>query len=177
MARRREYFIETKTKDLYLFDEWITKLEMRSFGWHYKGLDTFYYDGYYDVSYNEYDNTVSVKNKREVYLTFKRIKPYSKKLFFKFLEMLMSIQSWIRRKLILWLWVLTALLLGLGVIELVSTGNFSQNLGFGIIIPIMVYTPSLFYCLLGWLYRKICRVDERLKDDLEKYGYKRDQKV
>ncbi len=168
--RNRRYYIETKKKDYLPFDGWITKLEMVAFGWVYKGYKS-QGTGVYDVNINWESESVSVSERFNGWTEFKRVRPYTKSLFFKFLELCMSVTSWIRRKLILLLWVATALSLGLGLLELIATQQMNSTLGTGIVLLAFVYAPSLFLSLAGFLYRKIFRLDKKLKNSLEANGY------
>lgn len=170
--------IKTVQKDYYPFDSWITKLEMRAFGWTYKGYDTEYYDTY-DLHINWDDETATLTQRFRTYTKFKRIEPYSYNIIFKYFELLMSIQSWIRRKLIFLFWGICAL----GVIISAFMFFTTKDLRTLYILPCVlfvvgyIYLPSLFYALFGYLTRKIFRLDKKLKNRLEKNGYNREQNL
>lgn len=164
-----KYVIKSKYKECLPFDEWITKLEMRAFGWVYRGVDVTYFDSY-DVTIDWDAGTGSATQRSRADNTFKRIEPYSYNIVFNILEILMSIQSWIRRKLI-------ALFFGLvligGVIGIITQDYAVIGAGVGIVA--FIYVPSLFYVVAGFLTRKLFRLDEKLKERLEDNGYAREQ--
>ena len=164
-----KYHIITKKKECLPFDEWITKLEMRAFGWRYRGCKTTYFDSYtIDIDWER--ETATATQDRRHDNVFKRISPYSFNPLFKIAEALMSIQSWIRRKLIFLLWGLTALALIIGVI----TGD-GETIGLACAVIAFVYLPSLFYAALGFILRKIFRIDAKLAKSLERNGYAAEQ--
>lgn len=166
-----KYIIKSKYKECLPLDEWITKLEMRAFGWVYRGIDVTYFDSY-DISIDwDTGKGTATQNKR-VDNTFKRIEPYSYNIIFNLLEILMSIQSWIRRKLIALFFGLVLISVGIGIL----TQDY-EILGVAAAVVAFIYLPSLNYALLGFLTRKIFRLDEKLKDRLEQNGYEREQDV
>lgn len=166
-----KYVIKTKYKECLPFDEWITKLEMRAFGWVYKGVDITYLDSY-DVTIDWDTKTATASRRRNVDNTFKRIEPYSFNIVFATLEFMMTIQSWIRRKLI-------ALLFGLVLIGTVL-GIIQQQyaiVGAAAGILAFIYAPSLIYVILGFATRKIFGIDKKLLNRLERNGYAREQDI
>lgn len=172
----KKYYIKTKQKSAYPFDAWLTKLEMRAFGWHYKGYDIDYEDTYdLNIDFDKKEATLSRRFK--VYTTFKRVAPYSYNPIFVFLEAIMTIQSWIRRKLIFLLFGITVLLLIFGGIETYTRRFMSESLIAGISIIAGVYGPSIITMILGFITRKIFFIESRLKRSLEKNGYKRNQNL
>ena len=84
-----KYVIRTKYKECLPFDEWITKLEMRAFGWVYRGVNVEYLN-YYDVEIDWDNNRATAKRGKSVDNTFKRIEPYSFNPIFKIVEFLMT---------------------------------------------------------------------------------------
>lgn len=172
----RKFYIKTKQKSCYPFDTWITKLEMRAFGWTYKGLDTDWYNDY-DVSFDWDNDTATVTRRHQTYTTFKRVEPYSYNIFFKFWEMLMVIHSWIRRKLIWLLFGLLVIVFGISIVQLVLSGYLDPVFWIAVGILGYIYGTSLVYALFGFLTRKIFRIDHKLKNRLEANGYERDQRL
>ncbi|MBQ8689475.1 MAG: hypothetical protein IJ515_03840 [Clostridia bacterium] len=172
----KNYRIKTKRIECYPFDEWITKLERRAFGWVDKGMETDYYDEY-DVTIDVDRQEATVKQKFTIYNVFRRIEPYSSNLLFKLVELLMSIQSWIRRKLIFLLFGITALALVIGIFQLLGTGEIGEYMLTAIMLLAITYVPSLVYALIGYMLRKVLRLDDKLKDSLEKNGYAREQHI
>ena len=80
-----KHYIKTKYKECLPFDSWITKLEMRAFGWVYKGFDTEYSD-YYNIYIDWDKKTASAIRDSKTSNEFKRISPYSFNAFFNILE-------------------------------------------------------------------------------------------
>ncbi|MDE7330020.1 MAG: hypothetical protein K2N30_02830 [Clostridia bacterium] len=170
----KKYLIQTVDKEYYPFDKWITCLEMRAFGWQCKGDKTDWYDEYFiDIDWDTGRGSVSQKFKS--YTRFVRVKPYSGNVLFNMVEFLMKIQSWIRRKLIILFWAIDFLLFAIGALFLFGNGEFNEYLALGIYVFLFVYAPSLVYAVLGFLIRKIFRLESKLKDALEYNGYAREQ--
>lgn len=172
----KNFYIETKKKECLPFDVWMTKLEMRAFGWKCKGDHTEYYDSY-DIEIDWEHDTATAKRRFSTYTVFKRIKPYGNFLL-KLLEFFMKIQSWIRRKLEFLFFGLILIGIGIGIFEIVAMTDKSQGfatLMYPLYILLFIYVPSLVYALLGFLTRKIFRLDKKVMDDLEKNGYAREQ--
>ena len=171
-----KYYIITKRKDYFPFDGWMTKLEMSAFGWKYEGHGVEYFNEYnLDIDWEAGKGTITQKSR--VFTVFKRIRPYTHNIFFIILEFLMSIQSWIRRKLIFLLWFLTLFALVVSVIYWVTTGIAIEMLGISIGIIAFTYMPSLFYAILGFLMRKIFFIDKKLEKNLVKNGYSINQNI
>ncbi|MBQ8381391.1 MAG: hypothetical protein IJY18_05815 [Clostridia bacterium] len=165
-----KYYIKTKKKECFPFDEWITKLEMRAFGWTYKGWNTTYFDSY--NVYIDWDNeTATARQNSQTDNVFKRISPYSFNPIFRLFELLMSIHSWIRRKLIFLFFGLTVLGLGIGIIT-----QDKQTIGLAFTAIAIVYLPSIFYSIMGFLTRVIFRIDKKLERALERNGYEPKQR-
>ena len=174
----KKFYIQTKQKSCLPFDTWMTKLEMRAFGWKCKG-DHVEYEDAYDVDIDWEKNTATASRRFNVYTVFRRIKPYGN-IFLKFWEFLMTIQSWIRRKLEALLFGLIIIVLGIGLIELFLVSDQeggAQMLFTALYMVLFIYVPSLFYALMGFLTRLIFRLDKRVKDRLERNGYYRDQDI
>ena len=170
--------IKSVKKEYYPFDRWITLLEMRAFGWTYKGDKTDYYNTY-DIYINWDNETATLNQRSKTYTIFKRIEPYSYNIIFKFFEGLMSIQSWIRRKLIFLLWGLCAFAVIISLFLFFASKELTTLyiLPCVLFIAAYIYLPSLFYALFGYLTRKIFRLDKKLKNRLEKNGYDREQNL
>lgn len=171
-----EYRIERKERDYYLFDKWITNLEMRAFGWHNQGDATEWYDEY-DIEINWETGKGSVRQRFRDYTTFARIKPYSFNVLFNILEFFMNIQSWIRRKLIILLWFIDVLLFGIGIFMFLGGSGMNEYISLGVAVFAFIYGPSLVYALLGFAVRKIFSIESKLEDSLERNGYERKQNL
>ena len=170
----REYFIKTKEKECFPFDEWITSLEMRAFGWADRKHRTDWLDEY-AITIDWESSTAHVRQRFKIYRVFKRIEPYSGNFLFKLLEVCMAIQSWIRRKLIILFWFIDVLLFGIGILYLLGGSGMNEYIALGIWVLSFVYLPSLIIAALGFLTRKIFGIDRKLKDNLEANGYMREQ--
>ena len=174
----RKFYIQTKHKACLPFDSWITKLEMRAFGWKCKG-DHIDYEDAYDVDIDWDNNTATARRRFNVYTTFKRIKPYGN-ILLKIWELLMTIQSWIRRKLEALLFGLVIIGAGVGLLEIFlmkETADGYRLLLYCLYILLFVYVPSLYYALMGFLTRVVFRLDKRLRNKLERNGYDSHQDV
>ena len=174
----KKFYIQTKRKSCLPFDTWMTKLEMRAFGWKCKG-DRIEYEDAYDVDIDWENNTATARQRFKAYTVFKRIKPYGN-LLLKMWELFMTIQSWIRRKLEALLFGLIIISLGIGLIytflaKQADDGKFM--LLAALYMVLFIYVPSLFYALMGFLTRVVFRLDKRLKNQLEKNGYSREQDI
>lgn len=147
---------------------------MRAFGWADRDHVTDYLDEY-DVTIDWDRSKASVSQRFKRYAVFKRISPYTSNILFKFLEVLMSIQSWIRRKLIILFWFIDAILFGIGALFLISGSGMNEYIALGLGLFAFIYLPSVITAVLGFLTRLVFRLDSKLKDDLEENGYLRDQ--
>ena len=176
LMSNQRYRVVTKRKECAPFDEFITKMEMRAFGWTDKGIEIDYSDTY-DVYIDLEKEEATAKRRFNVLNTFRRIEPYSKSLLFKLLEAVMEIQSWIRRKLIFLLFGITLILVVAGVFEVLGTGEFGEYSILAISVLAVIYLPSFICALLGFFLRKLFRLDKKLKDSLENNGYERDQYI
>jgi fumarate reductase subunit D len=76
------------------------------------------------------------------------------------MEVLMSIMSWIRRFLIIPIWIAVIGLLLLGIFAAKEMGG-DKILGMNpcifasLLIFLITYLPSALFCLCGWGFRKI----------------------
>ena len=173
----RKYHIQTKKKSYFSLDKWMTTLEMRAFGWTYKGCKT-QDAGYYNVTIDYDKGTATARRAFYTFLEFKRIKPYSRNFFFKLMEVLMSLMSWIRRKLVFIIWLAAIILFAVGIFSGNEGGSGMNPCILASILTLAIsYGPSVLFCLLGWGFRKLFKVDQKLKLDLEKNGYDPNQKV
>lgn len=170
----KEYFIKSKDKECFPFDEWITVLEMRAFGWADRKHRTDWLDEY-DINIDWENSKANVTQRSKHYRVFKRIEPYSGNFLLKALEVIMAIQSWIRRKMIILLWFIDVLLFGIGLLYLFNGAGMNEYITLGIAVFAFIYLPSFIIAALGFLTRKIFGIDEKLKDELEANGYMREQ--
>lgn len=171
-----KFYIETKEKECYPFDTWITKLEMRAFGWTVKDDEIEYLDEY-DVTIDYDRSTANIKQRFKFNAIFKRVEPYSNSGLFDFLEVIMSIFSWIRRKLIILLSILDLFFLVIGLLFVFNGAGMNEYLAIGLYLLLSIYLPSLIIAILGFTVRKILRLDKKLKDSLEENGYRREQNL
>ena len=168
----RKYTVRTKTKNFFVLDKWMTVLEMKAFGWRYKGQHT--EAGGWDVTVNVDSGTATARRRFYTYLEFRRDRPYSRNFFFGLMEVLMSIMSWIRRFLIIPIWIGALIMIVAGFAG-ASGGDkiigMDPCLFAGILTLVLTYLPSAIFCLLGWGFRKIFKVDEKHRADLIANGY------
>ena len=164
-----DYYIITKYKECKFFDTWITKLEMRAFGWVYRGMETTYYNSaHVNIDWDTGSGTITQDSATHV--TFKRLSPYSFNILFAGLELCMSVMSWIRRMLI---FILGGLMVLCGIAAVFSG---DPTLWWGVVgIAAFTYVPSLILAGLGYLTRVIFRIDQKLSDSLARNGYSRNQ--
>ena len=173
---RKKFYIQTKTKDCFPFDSWMTKLEMRAFGWRDKGYDSDF-EGY-DIDIDWDNNKAHVSQRFKIYHVFKRIKPYSRNFFFKIMELSMSIMSWIRRKLIMLLMGLFIIAVAISLLEIalgVANNDTYTALGIATLFIGIIYVPSLLMAFCAFIFRKITNQDEKLKSRLAENGYAEEQ--
>ena len=168
----RNFYIKTKRKSCGPFDEWLTKLEMRAFGWKYQGIDVEYFNEF-DITIDWEKETATASQRFNVYTTFKRVTPYSHNILFIILEFLMTVFSWIRRKLILFFAGIVIIGLIVGAIDLIQRQGYSEILSYCFWIVFALYVPSIVLSILGFLTRKIFFIDAKLRKRLEKNGYAR----
>ena len=176
MERQKKFYIQTKTKECYPFDVWLTKLEMRAFGWRDRGIES-EFDGF-DISIDEDARKATASTRFKYYLVFKRVKPYSSSFLFNFMETIMSIGSWIRRKLIALLMGLIIICVGIGIIEMILMPEGSDAaglLGGAFIMLAVIYGPSIVTAIFGFLFRTVTDQDEKLKRRLAQNGYSEEQ--
>ena len=172
MAKNREYFMTTKYKSCPKWDRFFTKWEMRCFGWFYKGLET-EASNIIDVDINWDTGKATASRRFYEWITFKRVSPYTGNLFFKLCELLMTLFSWLRRKII-------PLLAGLLVVAFIIDASAPHGEGFDKAIQILMGAILGVYCvcslvaILGTLFRKIFRIEGKLKESLRNNGYSTD---
>lgn len=173
---KKEYFIETKEIRYLPFDAWMSKIEMSAFGWTHKGWHSEETDTY-DVDIDWSKKEAAVSQRYENSIIFKRIKPYTSNILFKLTEFMMRIHSCIRRTLFYLLWFLCALGIVIGVISSLSYGYVTKELSLGLTMLAIIYLPSIFYSILGFVLRLLFGIDRKLKRSLRRNGYDENQKI
>ena len=165
----QRYIFKTKRKSYFFFDKWMTSLEMRAFGWRPKKQTQQTADG----------KETAPKPKVFTFLEFRRVSPYTNSYFFAFVEALMYFVSWFRRTFIFLNWLAAIILIVCGILG--AGGGLVLGMDvclfIGLALLLLSYVPSALLCLFGWAYRKIFKVEEKLKDNLEKNGYEREQPI
>lgn len=124
---------------------------MRCFGWFYKGFET-EASNIIDVDINWDTGKATASRRFYEWITFKRVSPYTGNLFFKLCELLMTLFSWLRIKII-------PLLAGLLVD---SSFHFCANCGYPCIRasrashkePAKLHNSDRF--LLSYIYAGLC---------------------
>lgn len=170
---RKRYRIHTKNVRGVLFDKWLLKLEKKAFGWNYYGFETID-----DLSLDVGEHNVSIKHNLVDWLEFRRITPYSSNVLFVIFEMLSNIWSAIRRIIVS---IGGPLLIAVLVFSLILLGACNEtetaNLGFEIckysviIYATCILLPSLLLMLLGFITRKLFRIEDKLRRSLRANGY------
>ena len=172
----KKFYIQTYEKSCMPFDSFMTKWEMRAFGWRDKGYKS-EFEGY-DITVNWETKTAYQTSRYSTWHVFKRVKPYSRNIIFKFLEALMTFFSWIRRKLIPLLLGLVIICLGIaGISALVGSFDYAKQV-FVIALGVLafIYLPSIVLSILGFLFRVLTGQERKLKKRLAENGYEEEQK-
>ena len=153
----------------------MTNLEMRAFGWKLKeekSKTSQATDGEEKKEDNPPKKVLS-------FLQFKRIAPYSRNFFFLLMESLMNLISWFRRTFVFLIWLASVALIICGILGASGCQVWGMDicLLIGVAILLFTYAPSGLLCLFGWAFRKIFKVDEKLKTALKENGYNPAQEV
>lgn len=177
MAKR--YRIDTVNIRGVMGDKWLLKLERSAFGWHYYGTETEDQVGY-EVTVNS-DATRATGHETHKYvdwLEFRRLRPFSGNPLFVISELLSRLWSMLRR-IVLGIGVPLALIL-FAIILLdkfaCNAESFGEDglkyIGYVLLGYLIVFVvPTLIFAGLGFLWRKVFRIDERLQEDLRLNGY------
>lgn len=182
MARKR-FTIHTKWLRSFLFDGWLVKLIMKSFGWFYQGDEI--EEESRDVEEMRFHETYATKTTRTETRTkksmeFRRVSPYSSNLLFRLTELISNIFFFIRN-IVRYLVVPAALiLLAIGVLTSVINTGFDSKPMFiaaacvvgGYILLLVL--PSVILAGLGSLWRKVFKIEDKLRAALRANGYSDD---
>lgn len=159
----------------------IIKFEKQCFGWHYRGNDiSEIYDGEeieigdFREQNGKYYANATRKEKKKVlkYVYFARPKCWVKNPLFMLVELLSNIVSFFRRLAIsLWYFPVAAIV----IIAFLSKGKTGAGEGkfFGIIIAVyaILIIGSLVLAGLGYLLKKVFRLEEATDEILLENGY------
>lgn len=153
-------------------DKWLLKLEKKAFGWHYWGSQT---EDEVGFEVNEHGGRVT--HKYIQWLEFRRPSPYSHNFLFGLTEVLDKIFSFFRRILISIGVPILVIALIIGIVCSVGCNEADMaSIGFTVAEALAIAYAcciggTLIFCGLGILWRKVFRIDEKLKqiygDDLE----------
>lgn len=168
----KRYRISTVSIRGILFDRWLLRLEKKAFGWVYYGTET------EDEQSVEVTSTSAyIKHKYIDWLEFRRITPFSNNIFFNLTEGLSRLWSFIRRIVLgiggpIFIFILVACGIGYacGEQSLVSTGMEVVKM-FAIIYAAAIFLPTLLFIGLGYLWRTVFKIDQKLSMSLEDNGY------
>lgn len=154
-------------------DNWLLKIERKAFGWNFEESRT-EEDGL-DIDWER----GKVRQKYCTVLEFRRKAPYSHNFFFCLTEFFSRILSFIRRFIALFIVPLIIIGLILGVVTMVACENAAETSQMlftttGAVAAAYVgalVIPSLILAGIGFMWRKIFKIDERLIESLRMHGY------
>ena len=171
------YVIKTKRKSYFPLDKWMTLLEMRAFGW--KPRTKKKKKGVAGENSSEKPDLVTEEKGFFTFLEFRRVSPYTDNAAFVVLELLMRFVSWIRRMLVLPIWLASIICVVCGIVGFtgLTVWGIDAFIFAGIAIFVLSYAPSLLLSFFGWGFRKVFDVDEDLKKELKRNGYEPDQNL
>ncbi len=151
----------------YTYAKFIIRFEKYCFDWHYLGIDR---DDYYEGASISDSGRITHKHKIIKYARFERPKNYQKNFLFSFTELLSNIVSFFRRLSISLIWLpIVGLILSC---FLESSNNLLIDLVtayFGIMAGLIV--ASIVLALLGKLWIKVFKLQEKTNEMLERHGY------
>lgn len=148
-------------------DKWLLKLEKKAFGWHFWSTENEHEYGYQISSDGTSGHTT---HKIIQWLEFRRQAPYSHNLLFNLTELLDKVFSFFRRLFISVGIPLLVIALILGVVctyscDAAELGNLGFNVAMWTAIAYAISIGgTLLFCGLGVLWRKVFRIDEKLKE-------------
>ncbi len=159
-SRKRVYTSTDEIRCTY-FDDWLTKLERRAFGWEVSE-STEYGDDQVDMEF-DYDTgkgRISRKKTFQHYMHFTRDYPYSSNIFFNLFDWLSRVISSIRRGLVQVILGISFMAGIAGVIDSLMNGKISIILVIVLIVNFCLFVPSLILALLGFATRKIFHIGD-----------------
>lgn len=166
--------IRSRTVQGVFLDNWLLKLEKKAFGWNFVSSwtekDT---EHYYDSN-----GKPSTRTNYTEKFEFRRKSPYSHNFFFCLTEFFSNIFSFIRRIIAMIIVPLLVLGLILGLVTLIacqgadglSQQTFIITGSIAVAYVGLMVIPSLLLAGLGFLWRKIFRIDEKLMNALAERG-------
>ena len=180
----RKFAYEFKKVRGILFDKWLVRLEKAAFGWQYCST-TEDYTGVDNVEQHinlSSDGSVSGTETRspifEKNLNFRRVKPYTDNFIFKLLELLSNIVSALRRFAVAILGPIVIFFVAFFILSMTACNDPSAKTSLiewlqitAIVYGGGLFAPSFFLALLGFAFRKVFNIDEKLKQALEQNGY------
>ena len=183
--------VKTKSVPIVVGDGWLVRLEKAAFGWEYMGRHSELeeWDQPYeksDTSYETYGDvivetkTIEKGTRRESRLTkyhdFGRVSPYSYNAIFHLFEFLSGIFSAIRRFVVLLAGVVVSFFAVMsGILFLLKDSGWQDGLNaLGAILLLyllVVVLPSLLIAGIGYLLRRLLKIDTKVCALLEKNNY------
>lgn len=155
-------------------DKWLLKLEKKAFGWHFWSTQNEHEYGYEISADGTHGHTT---HKIIQWLEFRRPSPYSHNFLFGLTEVLDKIFSFFRRILISIGSPILVIALIVGIVCSVGCNEAEMaSIGFTVAEALAIayaccIAGTLIFCGFGILWRKVFRIDEKLKqiygDDLE----------
>ena len=163
-------------------DKWLLKLEKKAFGWHFWSTHNEHEYGYEISSDGTSGHTT---HKIIQWMEFRRPEPFTRNFLFKLTEFFSKIFSFIRRIFIpiglpLLIISLVGGLLCTYAFDFAGFGELFLNIAKWMAIGFAIsIAGTLLFAGLGFLWRKVFRIDEKLKelrgDDLEAACYFQDE--
>ncbi|MBD5131632.1 MAG: hypothetical protein HDT28_03450 [Clostridiales bacterium] len=150
-------------------DKWLLRLQKKAFGWVYYGTET------EDNPYIDANSSgkVELKHKYVDWLEFRRKSPFTGNFLFKLTEVLCNIISFFRR--LFCSFIIPAIVICLilaAVLEMDQLYNVATYVAIAYFGGL--FAPTLILSLLGVLWRKVFKIDKRLKASLLADGYSDD---
>ena len=167
LLRKKKGNLKTKRIRYTLGSQFI-QFEKRSFGWHYEGKTVDTVDDGYEAHYNEYTGNVSVSHKTHVIKDayFTRPACWPKNFLTVLTELLSMFFSFIGRILFNILPILVIVGIIVAAVGAGATMIIAVVAGYA-----GLYVVRLIFALLGRLWKKVFKLQDRCDEELEKYGY------
>lgn len=157
-------------------DKWLLKLEKRAFGWHFWSSET---EDQVGFEVNEHGGRVT--HKYIQWLEFRRKANYSGNFLFNLTEVLSKIFSFLRRLLVSFIIHAIVVTLILGITMTYGCNDarggattFELAKWLAVAYAAGLLAPSLLFAGLGFLWRKLFKVDQKLQAKLRDAGYSDD---
>ena len=159
-AKKAAYNIVIYVK--YSFSSFIIKFERKCFDWHYVGRNV---DDTVESATVTESGKVKLNHKIVKYARFERPKVYQKNFLFSLTELISKFISFFRR-----LAISFSPIVIIACIVLAFMGSTSVILPVCIVYAVLI-AASILFALLGKLWIKVFKLNEKTNEILEKNGY------